>query len=217
MDLETRLRLRSFARPAVSPLVKAIVITFLFHILFVYYLNSKEEQSVAQIPEWVSIKLIAGIEESKEKKTIKRNAKDIKNHENKLKKNDVLKQQSKDSYNENEIKENKREKRNSQSVVANTLIKANSHPYVHDNPRPVYPAVARRRGMQGLVLLVVEVDVQGYVKSIEVLNSSGFRVLDVAAISSVKKWRFVPGKKDGVNTVSRVEIPVRFSLQKSEY
>ena len=67
--------------------------------------------------------------------------------------------------------------------------------YAGSNPRPAYPTMARRLGQQGTVTLEVIVTVDGTAKSVRVLESSGFELLDQAALTAISKWRFVPAKR----------------------
>ncbi|MEJ2143292.1 MAG: energy transducer TonB, partial [Gammaproteobacteria bacterium] len=99
-----------------------------------------------------------------------------------------------------------------EAASASTFVQADSRPYALDNPKPVYPSVARRRGMQGLVLLQVRVSEEGKVTGIHVVRSSGFRILDVVAVDSVKQWRFMPARENDMTVTSTVQVPVRFSL-----
>jgi protein TonB len=87
-----------------------------------------------------------------------------------------------------------------------------ARPRYRRNPEPPYPAIARRRRQQGLVLLAVEVDASGSPTAVEVQASSGFAALDAAAVAAVKEWEFEPGRLDGAPVASRVEVPIRFEL-----
>lgn len=87
-----------------------------------------------------------------------------------------------------------------------------ARPLYRDNPPPPYPAAARRRGYTGTVLLTARVDAEGRVAALEVESSSGYPVLDRAALSGVRSWRFVPGTRGGRPVETRVTIPVRFEL-----
>jgi len=80
------------------------------------------------------------------------------------------------------------------------------------NPKPRYPSIAKRRGMQGIVLLYVEVSAQGRPTSVRVKKSSGFVLLDKAALKAVRAWRFAPAKRAGRPVDAGVEIPIRFIL-----
>jgi protein TonB len=85
-------------------------------------------------------------------------------------------------------------------------------PRYKENPPPNYPGVARTRGYEGRTLLRVEVFETGKVGRIEITTSSGFEVLDKAALESVKGWTFVPGTKNGAKTTQWVMVPIRFCL-----
>jgi len=86
-------------------------------------------------------------------------------------------------------------------------------PQYAENPRPIYPQEARRKGYEGEVLLRVEVLADGRVGGIEVKRSSGYEILDRSALKAVKQWRFVPAKR-GERAISQwVNIPIKFQLQ----
>ena len=81
------------------------------------------------------------------------------------------------------------------------------------NPTPKYPMVARKRGYEGIVLLSVLVNKEGLVDNLWVFESSGYKVLDNAAIESVQDWIFEPGMR-GIKKVEMwVQIPVGFKLE----
>jgi len=80
------------------------------------------------------------------------------------------------------------------------------------NPKPAYPALAQRRGMQGVVLLLVEVSAKGYPTAVKVKKTSGFTVLDKAALKAVRAWRFAPAKRGSLPIAASVEVPIRFTL-----
>ncbi|PKF50394.1 energy transducer TonB [Enterovibrio nigricans] len=78
--------------------------------------------------------------------------------------------------------------------------------------QPNYPRIAKHKGMQGTVLIEVWLDDQGNQTKQTIAKSSGFDVLDDAAMSAVKKWRFNGHEENGVPLAHRVKIPVRFNL-----
>ncbi len=86
-------------------------------------------------------------------------------------------------------------------------------PKYKENPRPHYPNVARKRGYEGRTLLRVEVLESGKVGRIKIATSSGFDVLDRAALASVRDWTFVPGTQNGKNMKQWVMVPIKFSLR----
>lgn len=81
------------------------------------------------------------------------------------------------------------------------------------NPAPAYPPVSKRLREQGRVLLYVLVDAQGAPVKIELKAGSGFSRLDDVALETVQRWKFVPGKRNGVAESMWVEVPIEFRLQ----
>ena len=80
------------------------------------------------------------------------------------------------------------------------------------NPRPAYPPRAVRGGIEGRVLLTVEVLPSGEVADVGVEETSGHPILDRAALEAVRRWRFMPALRLGVPVRARVLVPVAFSL-----
>ncbi|MCC7516066.1 MAG: energy transducer TonB [Pseudomonadales bacterium] len=79
--------------------------------------------------------------------------------------------------------------------------------------QPEYPALARRRGQQGTVLLEILLSETGQQLQRTVVRSSGFAVLDEAAQLAAAQWRLAPYRLNGVTVTSRVHVPVEFNLQ----
>jgi protein TonB len=87
-----------------------------------------------------------------------------------------------------------------------------ARPIYRKNPPPRYPGLARRKGYQGTVVLEVLVDERGKVGGLRVITSSGYAILDRAAVGAVENWLFEPGVREGEAVAMRVKIPVRFEL-----
>lgn len=102
---------------------------------------------------------------------------------------------------------------NAGSTRTETFTPANTHADYLDNPRPVYPALARRRHWEGRVLLKVFVTAEGHSGEVSVSRSSGREVLDEAAQDAVRKWRFVPARRGEVAESSWVTVPIEFVLR----
>jgi len=81
-----------------------------------------------------------------------------------------------------------------------------------NNPAPNYPAISRRIGEEGRVIMRVLVSVNGEAESVKVENGSGSSRLDEAAVDAVKKWKFVPAKKNKQPISAYVLVPIKFSL-----
>lgn len=82
-----------------------------------------------------------------------------------------------------------------------------------NNPAPVYPPLSRRLGEQGRVLLRVYVEPDGVASRVEINSGSGFERLDHAALSAVRKWRFVPARQGSAAVGAWVVVPIHFSLR----
>lgn len=61
-------------------------------------------------------------------------------------------------------------------------------------PQPRYPLEARRQGWAGAGVYLLRIQISsGRVKSVSVVQSTGRTILDSAAMSAFKTWRFKPG------------------------
>lgn len=98
------------------------------------------------------------------------------------------------------------------STVSASTGLGNAQPRYRSNPRPEYPAEARRLRQQGRVLLDVAVSAGGRPTSVSVKQSSGVASLDAAALAAVRRWTFEPARTAGIAVAARVEVPVRFDL-----
>lgn len=81
-----------------------------------------------------------------------------------------------------------------------------------NNPPPDYPAQAVRQRWQGTVLLRVRVLQNGAVESIEVVKSSGRKVLDDAAVHTVQRWVFAPSTRGTTPIDGFATVPIEFKL-----
>jgi protein TonB len=79
-------------------------------------------------------------------------------------------------------------------------------------PPPTYPRRARLRGQQGMALIHARLDAGGEVIETRLAKSSGFSLLDKAAMKAVCHWDFMPESTEQGNVQVWVEIPVEFIL-----
>ena len=82
-----------------------------------------------------------------------------------------------------------------------------------DNPKPVYPALSRRLGEEGKVILRVHVLADGQADEIQLHTASGSPRLDQAAQNAVRRWRFVPARRGGETLAAWVLVPIAFTLK----
>ena len=90
---------------------------------------------------------------------------------------------------------------------------ADSAPRALSTPPPRYPTQARQRRMTGTVQLRVQVGVDGRPGDIEVVQGSGARLLDRAAVDGVRRWRFAPAMRNGRPVEGVVQVPIVFDLK----
>jgi len=84
-------------------------------------------------------------------------------------------------------------------------VRAAEERAVKSRVAPIYPEIAKRMKIGGVVKLEVTVDAEG--KVVDVKPVSGNRVLSEAAEDAVRKWKFVPGTGQ-----STVDIDLNFEL-----
>ncbi len=82
-----------------------------------------------------------------------------------------------------------------------------------NNPKPAYPALSRRLGEQGRAVVRVLIGADGLPQKAELYASSGFERLDRAALDTVMRWRYVPGKRGDVPEAMWFNVPLNFVLE----
>ncbi|MES2402967.1 MAG: TonB family protein [Pseudomonadota bacterium] len=89
--------------------------------------------------------------------------------------------------------------------------------YKDRNP-PQYPAKAIKKGQQGTVILDVAVDAAGKVTRVQVdrRGTDAPSDLQTVAVAAAWQWKFNPGREDGKPTGGMIQIPVNFSLSRTQ-
>lgn len=82
-----------------------------------------------------------------------------------------------------------------------------------NNPRPAYPPLSKRLGEEGKVVLRVLIEADGSASKAEIRSSSGYDRLDQAALQTVLRWRYLPGKRGGVPEAMWFNVPINFVLE----
>ncbi|NLY76434.1 MAG: energy transducer TonB [Firmicutes bacterium] len=80
-------------------------------------------------------------------------------------------------------------------------------------PSPQYPYLARKNQWEGVTVLEMTVREDGLIGEITILQSSGYRVLDQAAVKTVKGWRYQPAFKNGNPVTWPVRVKIKFVLE----
>jgi len=86
-------------------------------------------------------------------------------------------------------------------------------PSILSKVAPSYPESARQGGIEGTVVLKIQILENGRADTISLSRSSGSEVLDDAAIATIKQWRFIPAKDRNGQAIScYTTIPISFRL-----
>jgi protein TonB len=80
------------------------------------------------------------------------------------------------------------------------------------NPLPPYPRLARERRWEGTTILQVVVFDDGSDGQVEIIKSSGHEILDEAAVTTVRRWKFLPARSGNTPVRSLIQIPIRFQM-----
>lgn len=78
---------------------------------------------------------------------------------------------------------------------------------------PVYPLLAKRRGIEGWVCVRFVVEEDGRVDKVAVVKSQPPGTFDQSVIHCVSGWRFKPGTVEGMPVKTRAETTIRFTLE----
>ncbi len=79
-------------------------------------------------------------------------------------------------------------------------------------PQPKYPYEMKKQGLSGQVTVEFILDTAGAVHNAFAVSSTQ-REFESAAVSAVSKWRFKPGMRGGRAVLTRMQVPIVFSLE----
>ena len=123
--------------------------------------------------------------------------------------------------NKNKLVENAIDDRSAKqsNIVQKTQIKDISYsPNLYkigskNNPIPPYPRMAKLRNYQGVVKVMAIVDYQGKIIEINLQQSSGYNILDNAAIKTIQNWSFDLKKHNlPLTAYYKILIPINFQI-----
>jgi protein TonB len=78
------------------------------------------------------------------------------------------------------------------------------------NVDPVYPELARRAGVEGVVIIECTIDPKGRIAGARVLR--GHPLLDRAALEAVEQWAYRPTLLNGAPVSVVMSVTVNFRL-----
>ena len=100
------------------------------------------------------------------------------------------------------------------SLHAAARYQSVEQPYYIKRGKAKYPAEAKRLRQEGVVVLGLYINESGRLDKIEVVQSSGFPLLDRAAIAAERSARFRPAYLRDQPIACKAEVPYRFVLPK---
>jgi TonB family protein len=86
---------------------------------------------------------------------------------------------------------------------------------VSGSKKRIYPVFAKRYGTEGEVQLKVSISPSGRVDTVTIQKSSGSDLLDKAAVTAVRTWRYHPAVRDGQPVATTDIVPVIFQINSS--
>ncbi|MDA8123665.1 MAG: TonB family protein [Deltaproteobacteria bacterium] len=102
-----------------------------------------------------------------------------------------------------------------QGVVATSFGKPEAPRFLY-RELPEYPLLARRRKLEGKVLLSVSLNDQGRLMGVEVVEASNQMFIG-PSIEAVRRSRFAPATRNGVPVAAKALLPIRFTLHEETW
>jgi len=90
------------------------------------------------------------------------------------------------------------------------FLTVDEKPVILNDVRPEYPESAYNAGIEGSVVVTVVIDKNGNVSDAVIFRS--IPQLNAAALSAARRKTFSPGKLNGTAVITRMNIPIAFSL-----
>jgi len=78
-----------------------------------------------------------------------------------------------------------------------------------------YPEQSLLLGEEGICVVRVEVDAEGFVRATQLVFSSGFDSLDAACLSGFAGGQFRPAKKNGKAVTTWINVPIAWNIPPS--
>ena len=99
-------------------------------------------------------------------------------------------------------------------AAAPVVVQPSSSAAHLNNPPPPYPAMSRRLGETGRVIVRVLIGPDGRAQDARIQRSSGFERLDQVALETARdRWRYRPGTRSGVPEAMWFNVPINFVLE----
>jgi len=101
--------------------------------------------------------------------------------------------------------------------LAGCLTNPHQPPLLLRGDTLAFPAAARAAGIEGVVRVRYDVDVEGRVRSAVIVSAEPSGVFEAAALQAVRSWRFRPGRRAGELVVTQGLVStLRFAYGESD-
>ncbi len=77
---------------------------------------------------------------------------------------------------------------------------------------PIYPIKARRKGIEGRVVLQALINTDGKAVQIKVISADPPKIFDKCSKQALARWTFKPGMIEGRKVSTWIEIPITYTL-----
>ncbi len=78
---------------------------------------------------------------------------------------------------------------------------------------PPYPEMARRRGIEGMVIARILVGTNGHVQIVRIESAHPAAVFEDTVTKTLLSWRFTPAQRQGTTVAVWMRVPIRFQLR----
>ena len=106
-----------------------------------------------------------------------------------------------------------------ETVVSKNIQKVSNDAVISDatfkgkRKSPEYPDRAKKLGLEGKVVVKALIDIDGAIEDVQVLESSGYKILDRAVTKVAWKWEFEPSYRNGIPAKQWVKAPYEFVIR----
>lgn len=95
--------------------------------------------------------------------------------------------------------------------LKNQVVELAKPVFTSPPPQPTYPRIARKKGLEGTATIEVMFNELGEQLALKLVKSSGFSLLDQAALDAVETWQF-EAPVPRLASHYKVRVPIRFAL-----
>jgi periplasmic protein TonB len=89
---------------------------------------------------------------------------------------------------------------------------ASTEPVLIKTVQPRYPTQARRSNQEGWVVVSYNIDAEGNVNTVKVLDAQPRHLFDREAVNAVERWKFKPATRNGVPVEASRQQRIVFTL-----